>query len=401
MPQLFDDEVMGPLVGSLAGTVEAPDPLDEFKSDLNVWADKRWLLPGRMPQRDPLSRLIHQNFDGAGPGDKHADDWARQRGVDVTSPDTDLLSLARSQIGSPYVWATLNPEGPEGGSGSGFDCSGFTKWVLSRFGIETQHMASLQQQQFAHVTREQLQPGDLIFYNYGRKGPGVADHVAIYIGNGKQIAASSSAGIVTEQSVDWDNFIGGGATGIDAGSATSGTAGGSRRRHRFKQGDTATPLYDLSQVPHSLAGGGYGMDQVISTYGGMMADLIIPEEPKGAPRRSFNGRHGRVNRQLYQGFIDAGRPDLAKMVGTPAFNAWVNAESGWNVHVTSAANNNGLANDGLFQIWRGHSFNSNGQVSGMSPYEQAQIVTQYFDLTPEDILRYYDQIKAGSYHGWG
>jgi len=163
---------------------------------------------------------------------------------------------------------------------------------------------------------------------------------------------------------------------------------------------------DVSLVPSYLAGDQYGARQVM---GGVLADLLVNERPpaKGgaafgtSPTKNFSGKNSSINRQLYRGFMDAGRPDLAKMVGTKEMNAWIGAESGYDPHATSPANNQGLANDGLFQIWRGHDFNSNGQVSRMSPYQQAILVAEKFNLTAEDIRNYAAQIARGTYEGWG
>lgn len=121
-----------------------------------------------------------------------------------------IVEIAKTQIGAPYVWGDINPIGPKGGKGSGFDCSGFTSWVFGKahVGPPLPHMASIQQHIGKKVSRGSVSAGDLVFYNYGRKGPGVADHVAIAISNDQQIAASSSADRIAIQSIDNSNFIG-------------------------------------------------------------------------------------------------------------------------------------------------------------------------------------------------
>lgn len=119
--------------------------------------------------------------------------------------------IAAAQLGAPYIWADLNPVGKAGGAGSGFDCSGLSKYVYEKaYGIELPHMASQQQAMLNRVGRDQLRPGDLLFFNFGRKAPGVADHVGIYLGNGMMIDASSSEGRVVRRPVFWSNFINGG-----------------------------------------------------------------------------------------------------------------------------------------------------------------------------------------------
>ena len=108
-----------------------------------------------------------------------------------------------------------------------------------------------------------------------------------------------------------------------------------------------------------------------------------------------------IKDQLARGFRDAGRPDLAREVYTNDFYLWIHQESGWNPQVVSPPNNQGLRNDGLFQILRGHPFDRHGEVSQMSPYQQARTVARYFKLTPQKIQHYADQIRHGTYKGWG
>jgi cell wall-associated NlpC family hydrolase len=131
-----------------------------------------------------------------------AEHWAKNPGMG----EKGMVGAAKTQLGNPYVFGDLDPVG---GGSAGIDCSGLTKYAASKLGIDLPHSAAEQSKVVQHVAPQQMQRGDLIFYNYGRLGPGVADHVAIYTGHG-QIAASSSAGIVTHQPVDWDHVMYGG-----------------------------------------------------------------------------------------------------------------------------------------------------------------------------------------------
>lgn len=140
-----------------------------------------------------------------------ADQRANVAGVGNMKGARGIVKLAASQLGAEYVWADENPLGPQGGPGGSFDCSGFTKWLYQRaFGVTLPHMASLQQTMLGKVSRENLQVGDLVFFNFGRKGPGVADHVGVYIGNGMMIDASSSNNAIVRRPVAWSNFLHGG-----------------------------------------------------------------------------------------------------------------------------------------------------------------------------------------------
>lgn len=114
----------------------------------------------------------------------------------------DLLSYARSLLGTRYRWAGESPD-------TGFDCSGFTKHVFGRFGVNLPHSAAAQNSSGVAVRREEIAPGDiLLFKTYGS---GV-DHAVIYCGDGWFIHASSRGGCVRMDSLTeqyWDtHFVG-------------------------------------------------------------------------------------------------------------------------------------------------------------------------------------------------
>ena len=97
-----------------------------------------------------------------------------------------LLSMARQYVGVPYVWAGRSP--------SGFDCSGFIYYVFDQLGYGLPRMADGQFEVGIPVSRNSLEPGDLVFFETYEPGP---SHVGIYIGNDQFIHASSGAGHVT------------------------------------------------------------------------------------------------------------------------------------------------------------------------------------------------------------
>jgi cell wall-associated NlpC family hydrolase len=87
-------------------------------------------------------------------------------------------------LGVPYVFGGMSP--------GGFDCSGFVCYVFRQAGISLPRMADLQFDAVKHVSRSNLQTGDLVFFQTYAPG---ASHVGIYVGDGKFIHASSSRGI--------------------------------------------------------------------------------------------------------------------------------------------------------------------------------------------------------------
>lgn len=96
-----------------------------------------------------------------------------------------IVSEAKKYIGVPYLWGGTTP--------GGFDCSGFTQYVLKQCGISIPRTTELQYTFGTYISKSQLQPGDLVFLqNTYREG---ISHVGIYIGNGQMIHASSSKGV--------------------------------------------------------------------------------------------------------------------------------------------------------------------------------------------------------------
>lgn len=101
-----------------------------------------------------------------------------------------IANDALNYRGAPYVW---------GGNGRGgvFDCSGFTQYLYARRGVKLPHSAKMQYAMGHPVGRDELQSGDLIFFNTER---GPLTHVGMYLGNGKFIhAANPRRGVTTSR----------------------------------------------------------------------------------------------------------------------------------------------------------------------------------------------------------
>jgi len=112
--------------------------------------------------------------DGIPPGDM-APPGANPGGG---SPEAaTVIQAALSRIGSPYSW---------GGSGPGaFDCSGLVMWSFQQAGVSLPHSSQALAQGGQPVSMDQMQPGDLVTYYSD------ASHVAIYIGDGMMVHAST------------------------------------------------------------------------------------------------------------------------------------------------------------------------------------------------------------------
>ena len=109
---------------------------------------------------------------------------------------SNLVNYAMKFIGLRYVSAGNSLS-------TGTDCSGFTSLIYQEFGISLGRTVSSQLYSGSYVSRNDLQPGDLVFYSYGS----VASHVAIYIGNGLIIHESTPRDGVKISSVNIMNYI--------------------------------------------------------------------------------------------------------------------------------------------------------------------------------------------------
>ncbi|MEZ3491701.1 MAG: C40 family peptidase [Lachnospiraceae bacterium] len=101
-------------------------------------------------------------------------------GQGVSDVRVDLVQYAKQFVGNPYVWGGTSLT-------NGADCSGFTLSIFKKYGVSLPHHAASQAQLGTKVDYSSAQPGDLVFYAKN----GRINHVAIYIGNGQVIHASS------------------------------------------------------------------------------------------------------------------------------------------------------------------------------------------------------------------
>jgi cell wall-associated NlpC family hydrolase len=108
-----------------------------------------------------------------------------------------VVGIAMQYLGTPYVWGGASP--------SGFDCSGFVMYVFSQVGVSLPHSSYAQYGYGSPVSRGDLQPGDLVFFD----GLG---HVGIYVGGGSFIHAPHTGDVVKISSMTgWyaSTFVGG------------------------------------------------------------------------------------------------------------------------------------------------------------------------------------------------
>lgn len=101
-------------------------------------------------------------------------------GQGISNERVDLVQYAKQFLGNPYVWGGTSLT-------KGADCSGFVLSVYKKFGISLPHSSASQANQGKSISYSEIKAGDLVFYSKG----GRINHVAIYIGGGQVIHASS------------------------------------------------------------------------------------------------------------------------------------------------------------------------------------------------------------------
>jgi cell wall-associated NlpC family hydrolase len=104
------------------------------------------------------------------------------------------VNTALAQVGDPYVYGAGGPDA--------FDCSGLTQYAYSAAGVSLPHSSASQSRMGTPVSRDQLQPGDLVFFY------SPVSHVGMYIGNGQMVHASTFGQPVIVSTVDMKGYVG-------------------------------------------------------------------------------------------------------------------------------------------------------------------------------------------------
>lgn len=104
----------------------------------------------------------------------------------TASAATPLNEKIDALLGTPYKSGGSNEKG--------FDCSGFTSYVFAKFDIELTRTSRSQAEEGNWVAKEDLRPGDLVFFETGKKG--IISHVGIYIGDNMFAHSASDDGVV-------------------------------------------------------------------------------------------------------------------------------------------------------------------------------------------------------------
>jgi peptidoglycan DL-endopeptidase CwlO len=105
------------------------------------------------------------------------------------------IAAAKSVLGVRYTYGGASPE-------TGFDCSGLTMWAWAHAGVSLPHSSAAQYASLPHVSRSDLQPGDLVFFY------SPISHVGMYLGGGSMIHSPHTGSVVQIVPVYWQYFVG-------------------------------------------------------------------------------------------------------------------------------------------------------------------------------------------------
>jgi|SRR5690625_1689338 len=148
---------------ALSDAKDKKDEIEDKKDKVEDKIDEQEDLLAEFPDADPAasdgdSSSGGASYTGSASGDARA-----------------ALDFAFAQVGKPYVYGATGP--------SGFDCSGLVMRAWGAAGVSLPRTTYGQAESGHRVTRDQLQPGDIVFF-YGNLG-----HDGLYVGNGKMVHA--------------------------------------------------------------------------------------------------------------------------------------------------------------------------------------------------------------------
>lgn len=107
-----------------------------------------------------------------------------------------VIAYASSFLGTPYVWGGTSPS-------PGFDCSGFTQYVYKKFGVSVGRTTYDQIKDGVGVSRDQLKPGDLVFFGtYSNP-----HHMGMYVGDGMYIHAPHTGDVVKISPLNRSDYL--------------------------------------------------------------------------------------------------------------------------------------------------------------------------------------------------
>ena len=122
--------------------------------------------------------------------------------LSVTPPangsGSDVVAVAYTQLGMPYVWGGASPQ-------TSFDCSGLVQWAYGQVGVRLPRTAQMQYDATERVAPSDLRVGDLVFFEHTYPGERIT-HVGLYVGQGRMLNAPTTGDVVREMPIFDDPY---------------------------------------------------------------------------------------------------------------------------------------------------------------------------------------------------
>ncbi|MER6689587.1 bifunctional lytic transglycosylase/C40 family peptidase [Streptomyces minutiscleroticus] len=124
--------------------------------------------------------------------------------VDPSRQAAAAIEYAQKKLGTPYLWGGTGTAA----QGGRFDCSGLTQAAYRSVGIELPRVANDQYNAGPHPSRDELLPGDLVFFSDDLTNSRAIRHVGIYVGGGYMIDAPRTGAVIRFDPVDTPDYFG-------------------------------------------------------------------------------------------------------------------------------------------------------------------------------------------------
>lgn len=147
--------------------------------------NQQWQQAPRTIRRQPVATVPAMRYtERVMPAPQRMQQYQQQqRRPAISSDRMALVQAAYRALGTTYVWGGNTPS-------QGFDCSGLTKYTHKNAHLQIPRTAREQSQASRTIRRQDLKPGDMIFFRTSGK---TVNHVGIYVGDGKMIHAATGS----------------------------------------------------------------------------------------------------------------------------------------------------------------------------------------------------------------
>ncbi|WUG43495.1 bifunctional lytic transglycosylase/C40 family peptidase [Kitasatospora sp. NBC_00458] len=196
--------------------------------------------------------------------------------VEVSAQAAGAIYFAQTKLGTPYLWGG---DGLESQNGR-FDCSGLSRAAFESVGIKLPRVANDQWYAGPHPSRDQLRPGDLVFWATDLSDPRSIHHVGIYVGGGYMINAPHTNAVIRYDKIDTKEYIGATRVTSDAAEALPVRNADGTVIAPSRPGDPAAPTTPAANPTASTP---TASTPTASNASGAAAAAPAPAAPAGRP----------------------------------------------------------------------------------------------------------------------